>query len=427
MGEGKEGFLELSAPSVKINGELSQDKQKNSKMDYQQSTVLYPRDQNLDPRLSSTVLSAIETVIRKLNSFLSRFEVIGRVEEENMPLVLDYNIQSGEIAAIIEDSALDRNKEISELRHCALRILKKIRFGILGRLMSEIFIDYFSANKDNRLSYTRNTQAQIALRDVLEDKALSTKVSSRVGRVYFSASFVGSPRRPQRSHDNKNLSEMVHMFMIHSHGSEFNRDSPVCINHSPKPVSNRTYINSCGFLDKVFVSKDPGPICNCATNSLGKSKIFIFNKVDEIQQALGNAVLPLELYFSRSSELNNYLYSEIYKNFIVVNPNKVPKSVSNWEVLVRINRYIIYFDGHTFGSYQDADIYRGLLVSEMRQDFIEQGMDNEQSNVALLQELQSRLILMAATLSQFGLPGVPMIHNLELETGVVEYRSFVEA
>ncbi|PVV01135.1 hypothetical protein BB560_004457, partial [Smittium megazygosporum] len=207
--------------------------------------------------------------------------------------------------------------------------------------------------------------------------------------------------------EDKNLSEMVNKIMIHSHGIAYNRDPSVCKKHFPTPVSNRTCHINIELVSNVnliiFRKNLRFPSVTGLPIYLKNQKQVIFNKVDEIQQALGVSLITV--------------------------------------------------DGHTFGSYQEADIFRGLLVSdnewmlcfqeainegsvaqiyklynqEMQQDFIEQGMDNKQSTVALLQELQSRFILMRATLSQFGLPDVPMIRNLELEIDVGEYRSFVEA
>ncbi|PVU84856.1 hypothetical protein BB560_007251 [Smittium megazygosporum] len=174
---------------------------------------------------------------------------------------------------------------------------------------------------------------------------------SRVGRVYLSASFVGSPRRQQRIPEDQNLSEMMQRFIIHSNEIACNRDPSVCIKHFPTPVSNRTYIYSCRFpvyrrhtqqdQTRFLVPEGPvdeirefikarSPSVTALQIHLENQKQVIFNKVDEIQQALGSAVLPLELYFSRLPELNNYAYAGFYENFIVLNSNKVPWSVSNY-------------------------------------------------------------------------------------------------
>ncbi|PVV00626.1 hypothetical protein BB560_004987, partial [Smittium megazygosporum] len=282
--------------------------------------------------------------------------------------------------------------------------------------------------------------------------------------------------------EDQNLSEMVHKFIIHSHGIACNRDSPVSRSIPQRQFQIERisivvdFLCTGDILNKTSMLFHITPqllkMARCHINIELASNVnlimyiyknmfkgpymtrflVIFNKVDEIQQALGSPVLPLELYFSRLPELNNYSYAEFYENYIVVNPNKVPRSV---------------FDGHTFGSYQEAVILRGLLVSvnewmlcfqeaisealyrhrqlrglftilaidngsaaqvyelynqEMLRDFIEKGMDNEQSTVALLQELHGRFILMEATLSQFGLSDVPMIHNSELETDIAHMR-----
>ena len=45
---------------------------------------------------------------------------------------------------------------------------------------------------------------------------------------------------------------------------------------------------------------------------------------------------------------------------------------------------------------------------QLRQDFLERGMDSNQSLIALLQELQSSFVMMGASLHQFGLPDLQL-------------------
>ncbi|PVV00503.1 hypothetical protein BB560_004753 [Smittium megazygosporum] len=157
--------------------------------------------------------------------------------------------------------------------------------------------------------------------------------------------------------EDKNLSEMVHKFIIHSHEIACNRDSPVCIKHFPKPGSNRTYINSCGF-----------PVYKRHTEQDHYEEAAIFR---------GLLVSDNELMLCFHQAIIEALY--------------IPRQLRGLFTILTIEN----------GS--AAQIYE-LYNKEMQQDFIEQ-----------------------ATLSLFGLPYVPMIHNLELETDVGEYRSFFEA
>ncbi|PVU94986.1 hypothetical protein BB560_005900, partial [Smittium megazygosporum] len=138
---------------------------------------------------------------------------------------------------------------------------------------------------------------------------------------------------------------------------------------------------------------------------------IVFNATSDIQQTLEKAVSPLEIYFSRPLELEDVSYSKVYEDFIKRKDSSDPYDTSK---------------PRSSSSLQT--VQRGNGTGP-----VEQEIRNKQSIAALLRELKSQFILMGSTLSQFGLPDVPIIdsseldlHRTELEDEIEEDRRFVE-
>ncbi len=87
---------------------------------------------------------------------------------------------------------------ITQLQYFRHRVLTEVRFGLLGRLLSEYLVDMFSSIEDSRLYYIRHhIQTRIAARSELVE-TIDAEGAVRAGRIYLPSSFMGSPRMQRK-------------------------------------------------------------------------------------------------------------------------------------------------------------------------------------------------------------------------------------
>ena len=99
--DGEQGFIELPAPScVKLHGRTYH------KISGTTSKWMIhdPLDRNLGAGFSQEIFDTIDAALRRVNPFVNQFEALERYGTENSALILDFNVDSGEIAAIIDKS-----------------------------------------------------------------------------------------------------------------------------------------------------------------------------------------------------------------------------------------------------------------------------------------------------------------------------------
>ncbi|GAU89083.1 hypothetical protein RvY_01678 [Ramazzottius varieornatus] len=92
--------------------------------------------------------------------------------------------------------------KISQLAYYRHLLMRHKSMHMLGPLLNEFVVDIFSAVETDRLDYLRKQQKRVVEKDDLSklrsDETTSADGEVKIGRVYLTSEFLGSPRHQQK-------------------------------------------------------------------------------------------------------------------------------------------------------------------------------------------------------------------------------------